>query len=111
MRDKFLIESRVMTAEEVEFYQRTGDIQTLWRTKKEGTVGSKIKCKFTAQLPPNFIVKSVVETAVDDDDLGQSGEFFDHDDDDEEGEILPDTPAPAAAVTRQKKKTVCADEY
>eukprot|EP01004_Peranema_trichophorum_P004499 NODE_3418_length_1356_cov_7.917275_g2980_i0.p1 GENE.NODE_3418_length_1356_cov_7.917275_g2980_i0~~NODE_3418_length_1356_cov_7.917275_g2980_i0.p1 ORF type:complete len:268 (+),score=49.05 NODE_3418_length_1356_cov_7.917275_g2980_i0:66-869(+) len=88
LRDKFLIEARVMASDEVDFYNRTSDIQTLWRAKREGTVGIKIRCRFTSQLPPNFIVKSVVEPSIDDDDVG---DIAIADDDDEEGEILPDT--------------------
>eukprot|EP00992_Anisonema_acinus_P014155 TRINITY_DN912_c0_g1_i1.p1 TRINITY_DN912_c0_g1~~TRINITY_DN912_c0_g1_i1.p1 ORF type:complete len:281 (+),score=46.81 TRINITY_DN912_c0_g1_i1:61-903(+) len=93
LHDKFLVESRIMTSEEVDFFLRTADIHTLWRVKREGTSACKIRCKFTSHLPANFIVKSVVESTGDPDDedrdqLAEADGF----DDEEAGEILPDAP-------------------
>jgi uncharacterized small protein (DUF1192 family) len=67
LRDKFLIESRMLTPREIELHNRFGDASRLWLSDPCDAVGVKIRCKFTADLPARFVVKSVVDSVVAED--------------------------------------------
>eukprot|EP00667_Euglena_gracilis_P019279 EG_transcript_20627 len=96
MKDKFLIQYRLMTSEEVTDYQSTGDLQAVWQGKKD-IMGTKIRCKFTSQLPPNFVVKSVAGTQEEEEEEedGPPQAFQDEEEDEEDGDILQDRPMSA----------------
>jgi hypothetical protein len=105
IRDKFLVQCRALVAHEVAAYQSSGDLQALWRNEKGADViRTKIPCKFTTRLPPDFYIEAAGDDSDDGDD-GLAGVVCEAaDEDPEAGDV---DPAPPLGLLQKRRHTYC----
>lgn len=94
LRDRFMIQYRPLTPSDVARHQATGDLTPPWPGKRE-TTWVKVRCYFTAQLPPNVVIQRLSPSGDDDDEEEGEDDSPSSATEGEEGELIGHPTAPS----------------
>eukprot|EP00668_Euglena_longa_P041107 GGOE01054091.1.p1 GENE.GGOE01054091.1~~GGOE01054091.1.p1 ORF type:complete len:183 (+),score=39.51 GGOE01054091.1:281-829(+) len=103
LRDKFLIQFRALSLDEVSAFLSAGDFQALWQHGASALEGKKIQCLFLSELPSDFFARVV--SSGEDDVSPRCGVLPALSDEEEGGRVEPERPISSALQRRRNTYT------